>query len=239
MKMPSHARSGPDWSSLCSNWMTEWERKQDTAYRDKIVTGIEDLKKAPLKLTSGTDFEYDPESSHLRYIGEKAAGGSHLQICMGGPLVWIEIAELLGDEEWKSMLAGHGRFYYLPREEQLRLSGGLIGQREFSLPFMAAGLASYGAKYLKDEALARTTWRILLHALFREENLEGFASVPVQDTANQEVYGEIPWISTNFTAQWCLNVIHALNNIREYLPKTMDELKELMAGLGSEGFRKA
>ena len=37
----------------------------------------------------------------------------------------------------------------------------------------------------------------------------------------------------------CLNVIHALDNIRDYLPKTMDELRELMAGLGSEGFRKA
>ena len=34
MVMPSHARSGPDWSSLCSNWMTRWERFHDTKYRD-------------------------------------------------------------------------------------------------------------------------------------------------------------------------------------------------------------
>lgn len=34
------------------------------------------------------------------------------------------------------MMAEYGRFYYLPREEQMKESGGLIGEREFSLPFM-------------------------------------------------------------------------------------------------------
>ena len=26
MKLPTHARSGPDWSTYCSNWYTAWER---------------------------------------------------------------------------------------------------------------------------------------------------------------------------------------------------------------------
>ena len=52
---------------------------------------------------------------------------------MGAIQVWIEIADLLGDEEWKDMLAEHGRFYYLPKEKQLEESNGLIGNREFSL----------------------------------------------------------------------------------------------------------
>ena len=239
MVYPTHARSGPDWSSFCSNWMTAWERRKDEACREKILTGINDLKKAPLKLTSGADFEYDPESAHLRYIGEKTAGGSHLQVCMGAPEVWIETASLLDDDEWKKMLADHGKFYYLSREEQIKISQGLIGDREFTLPFMAAGLASFAAKYLKDEALSRTTWRILLHALFKENNLDGFKETPVKDAADLAEYNEIPWITTNFTAQWCLNVIHALNNIREYLPKTKEELVQLLKGLGDEGFRKA
>ena len=62
---PSHARSGPDWSSLCANWLTEWERKNDTVYRDKIIVGMNDIRKAPLRLVSGPDFEFDPESVHL------------------------------------------------------------------------------------------------------------------------------------------------------------------------------
>ena len=74
MVYPSHARSGPDWSSLCANWLTEWERKNDSVYRDKIIVGMNDIRKAPLRLVSGPDFEFDPESVHLCYIGERAAG---------------------------------------------------------------------------------------------------------------------------------------------------------------------
>ena len=145
MNAPAHARSGPDWSSFCSDWMTQWERFNDDTYRNKIQLGIDDLKALPLRLTSGPDFEYDPKDSHLRYIGERTNGGSHLQVCMGAIQVWIEIADLLGDEEWKDMLAEHGRFYYLPKEKQLEESNGLIGNREFSLPFMASDLQPYGA----------------------------------------------------------------------------------------------
>ncbi len=239
MVYPSHARSGPDWSSLCANWMTRWERFNDKKYRDKIITGIEDIKKAPLKLISGPDFEFDPATVHLRYIGEKASGGTHLQICMGAPQVWMELADLLGDEEWKKMLADYGRFYYLPEEQQLEESGGITGEREFSLPFMAAAMGAYGARYLKDKKLAERTWRHLLHALISEGNHEGFKTDRIPNKGNQKELVEIPWISTNFTAQWCLNVIVVLEFIREYLPQTLEEADKLVKVLEKDGFRKA
>lgn len=239
MVYKSHARSGPDWSSLCANWLTRWERFNDQRYREKIVTGMEDIKKAPLKLVSGPDFEFDPDSVHLRYIGERAAGGTHLQICMGAPQIWMEMAELLEDEEWKGMLAEYGRFYYLSREQQLRESGGIIGNREFSLPFMAAAMGAYGAWYIKDEELARTTWRHLLHAILCEGNYEGFKTVRLQNKGNRAVLMEIPWISTNFTAQWCLNVICALEFIRNQLPKDLKEADELVKNMPFYSFRKA
>ena len=239
MNAPAHARSGPDWSSFCSDWMTQWERFNDDTYRNKIQIGIDDLKALPLRLTSGPDFEYDPKDSHLRYIGERTNGGSHLQVCMGAIQVWIEIADLLGDEEWKDMLAEHGRFYYLPKEKQLEESNGLIGNREFSLPFMASGLAAYGAARLHDKWLAQTTWKILLHAPCTHNNTEGFLAHDIFDAGNKEVLHEIPWITTNFTSQWCLNIITALRYIREDLPKTMEELEKLLAGLDESGFHKA
>ncbi len=239
MVYPSHARSGPDWSSLCSNWMTRWERFHDTAYLDKIRTGVEDIKKAPLKLVSGPDFEFDPGTCHLRYIGERVKGGCHLQICMGAPSVWMEMGDLLEDEEWKKMLAEYGRFYYLPRQEQLRESGGLIGDREFSLPFMAAAMGAYGAAYLKDDVLAERTWKILLHAQIHGEDHEGFGTVTVKDRGNHAALTEIPWISTNFVAQFCLNTILVLEFIREKLPATMEEAQKLVAGMDEGTFRKA
>lgn len=239
MVYPAHARTGPDWSSLCANWLTEWERFDDKKYRDKILTGIRDIKKAPLKLISGPDFEFNPSDVHLRYIGERASGGTHLQICMGAPEVWMELSDLIEDEEWKQMLADYGRFYYLPRQQQMEESDGIIGSREFSLPFMAAVMGAYGAWYLKDQVLAERTWRYLLHASISQGNHDGFKILTVSNQGNQKDLKEIPWISTNFTAQWCLNVIVVLEFIRSYLPNTLKEGDELVETMPEETFRKA
>ena len=185
MVYPSHARSGPDWSSLCSNWMTQWERTNDPAYRDKIMVGVEDLKHMPLRLISGPDFEFDPHSLHLRYIGERTTGGTHLQICMGAPTIWIEMADLLQDDTWKDMLAEYGRFYFLPEKQKQRESGGLIGSREFSLPFMAAAMGAYAAHRLPDPETARRTWAVLLHTLIADGSHQGFAHTVLTNEGNR------------------------------------------------------
>lgn len=239
MVYPSHARSGPDWSSLCSNWMTEWERKNDTVYRDKILVGIEDIKNTPLQLSSGPDFEFDPKTVHLRYIGERTTGGCHLQVCMGAPSVWMEIADLLESEDFKQMIAKHGRFYFLPKEKQLEESNGIIGERESTLPFMSSAMGAYGAVYLKDAWLAKRTWQILLETLIHDGNHEGFDSISLENCGNQKQLTEISWISTNFTAQWCLNVIMVLEFIRDALPKNFDEADELVKDSAIQNFRKA
>lgn len=224
MVYPTHARSGPDWSSFCSNWLTRWERFDDKKYLDKLMVGINDLKDAPLKLVSGSDFEYNPEDGHLRYIGERATGGTHLQICMGATETWIELSELLGDSEWTKMLADFGRFYYLPREKQVELSNGMINDRTFSYPFMAAAIAAFGAEYYKDHELGRKIWTEMRRCLNSEVQDREFQAVPVKNAGNQEVLNEIPGVSTNVVSQWCLNVLVALDMIREDLPQTIEEL---------------
>lgn len=239
MRHPTHARSGPDWSSFCSNWLTQWERFHDEKYRDKILTGIEDLKKTPLGLISGPDFEYDPKDSHLYYIGERTKGGTHLQICMGAAQTWLELGDLLEDEDWKEMMADYGRFYYLPQEKRQQVSRGLIGDREASLPFMAAAMGAYGAAHHGDKELAKITWQILMRSIMSDTKKDGFAQEPVENAGNQKVLPEVPWITTNFTSQWCLNVIMALEFIREELPKTMEELDQWMADFPMTEFHKA
>lgn len=239
MVYPSHARSGPDWSSLTSNWMMQWERKNDTAYRDKINVGLSDIKAAPLKLSSGPDFEFDPKTVHLRYIGERTTGGVHLQICMGAPQIWMELADLLEDEEFKKMIADYGRLYYLPHDMQMEETKGIIGKREFSLPFFSAGMGAYGAKYLKDDWLAKRTWEILLGALLHDYNSDGFISVLTPKEGNRAELVEIPWITTNFTAQWCLNVIVVLEFIKSALPETIEDALKLVENIDSFYFRKA
>lgn len=186
-------------------------------------------KKAPLQLISGPDYQYDPETSHMHYIGE-GLNNTHLSICMGGPQTWFETADLLKRDDFKKMLADFGRFYFLSQEEKNRRTDGLIGERKFSLPFFASTMAAYGAVWYQDEALAKQTWKILLKALVGDSDMEGFREVTYGVTEQGVDLKEIPWLKTNFTAQWCLNAIMILDFIRDAMPKTMDELRRLVAG---------
>ena len=112
---------------------------------------MEDLKKLPLQLSSGPDFEYDPADSHLYYIGERTNGGNHLQICMGAAQTWLELGDLLEDDEWKKMMADFGRFYYLSQDERRRrYPAGSSENESVLLPFMAAAMGAYAAAYYKD-----------------------------------------------------------------------------------------
>ncbi len=223
MKLPTHARSGPDWSTYCSNWYTEWERHENTAYRDKIMTGINDLKKAPMKMVSGSNFEYDPATGHLGYIGESAAGGAHLAVCMGGPETWMELANLLGDDEFKDMLIKYGEFYFLSKEEKVRISNGLLTGNGFAYPYMASALVGYAAKETDNKKLGYQVWQVLIHSLAGKDKNEGFDKEVIKGYFNNDELDEMFWISTNFTAQWCLNTIVALELTKDYILDTKEE----------------
>lgn len=214
----SGARSGPDWSSYVSNWMTHYERTMEAEYRAKIETGIKDIAAAPFGLASGPDYGYDVSSSHLIYLGEvENTPNQHLQICMGGPQIWLETADMLEDDTMKRLLAQLGEFYYLSPEEKSRLTDGKILNRPFSWPMMAAAVSGYSAMRNKNAALAKQTWDILFDGMKGEAGETRYASTAY----GEQVYGntcrEIPKNSTNETSQWCLNVIMCLEFIPEYL----------------------
>jgi hypothetical protein len=61
----------------------------------------------------------------------------------------------------------------------------------------------------------------------------------LKDTGNRSELKEIPWISTNFVAQWCLNVIMVLEFIRDELPENLEEADKLVEGGDTFLFRKA
>ncbi len=233
--LPTHARSGPDWSAMVSNWMTYYERTLDTAYLGKIRTGMEDIKAAPLGLISGPDFEYDPATGHLRYIGESATGGTHLQVALGGPQIWMELADMLDDDAWKRQIAEYGRFYYLSDRERLKEFGGAAEGRSFLYPIMAAAMAAYGAGFFGDKALAEKTVQYLFRAMIKGSDTAGFAPARLSSCGNLRELPEIPWISTNFTAQWCLNTIMVLEFVSESVPETLEEVSEMLAGFPEEG----
>ena len=209
----SHARVGPDWAAFCSNWLSEWERTENQVYRDKIVSGIDTLKKLPFRLLSGPTFGYDPETSTLQHMGDGNAGGYHMVIAFGGPQAWMEIAQILGDEEWDEMLAEFGEFYVLSNEEKIKRSNGILHDKLFSLPMLASGMVAYAAANKQDAKLAEKAWNLLLN----EEISEMILPIKEQEVETWRTLKEIPSVTTNTTSQWCLNTIVSLELIGDYL----------------------
>jgi hypothetical protein len=209
----SHARVGPDWAAFCSNWLSEWERTENDEYKDKIVSGIETLKKLPFRLLSGPTFGYDPETSTLAHMGDGNAGGYHMVIAFGGPQAWMEMAQILGDKEWEDMLAEFGEFYVLSNEEKMKRSNGILHDKLFSLPMLASGMVAYAAAKKKDAKLAEIAWNLLLN----EEISQMVLPIKVEEVSTWRDLTEIPSITTNTTSQWCLNTIVSLELIGEYL----------------------
>lgn len=227
MVYKTHARTGPDWSSYCSNWMTRWERKHDQFYKEKLLVGIEDIKKSPMQLISGSDYEYDPATGHLRYIGENAAGGMHLVICLGAAQTWLELADLLGDPEWNKMIADFGLCYFSTKEERRILTNGLMDERVFGLPYMISAMGAFGARFYDNKELAKRVWHTLIDALWQENGIKGFETEKIEPYIYENTLEEISWISTNFASQWCLNVIYCLELIPEVIPEIITEVQDM------------
>ncbi len=215
---PTHIRVGPDWAAFSSNWMTRWERFEDTFYRDKILTGIDCIKKAKYRLISGPVYGYDPKTGLLSSMGVEN-WGRHLSICMGGPQVWFELAEMLEDPEWNEMMAEYGVYYNAPQEEKDLLSHGEISHKSFEHPVLSVAIAAYGAYYRQDAVTAERCWNILRG--------NPFGSVNLQEQSEDVVYmaglKEIDWMNTNEASQWSLNTILSLELISEWLPSSVNK----------------
>lgn len=214
-------RSGPDWSSFVSNWMTHYERTLDAEYLRKIETGISDIFSTPYGFASGPDYYYDASAAHLIYHGEiEETPNQHLQICMGGPQIWLETADMINDDRLKELLTRLGEFYFLPSEKKSRLTGGKIKERAFSWPMFATAVSAYSAASTDNNSLAQETWEVLMETVPENAGNGGFYPLSyIKEYPDDGFYQEISTITTNWVAQWCLNVIMCLEFIPDALPE--------------------
>ena len=232
-------RSGPDWTSFLSNWMTQYERTLDPYYLEKIRQGIKDVSEMPFGLASGPSYRYE-ENGPLIYEGEdEKSPNMHLQICMGGPEVWWELADMLGDETLRKLLSVYGGFYYLTPEQKKEKTHGLIEKRPFAFPWFASDIGAYAAFFTKDKSLAKTVWKNLLNALIKIGDEAGFTPVCYATDDQKKAHMEILWIKTNFAAQWGLNTITTLELLRDALPDTMDGVRKLIEEMPGNEFHRA
>ncbi|MGP4042030.1 exo-rhamnogalacturonan lyase family protein [Gracilibacillus sp. D59] len=221
---PTHVRSGPDWAAFCSNWLTKWERYEDTNFRDKMLTGINSLKNMPYRLLTGPVFGYEPRTGELMFFGNENSG-HHLIMSMGGAQVWMEMAEVLEDSEWNDMLVEFGEFYNLSKEEKSqRTSGEIRGDKPWGTPMLSSTLVAFAAAQRKDAELAKQAWSYLL-----EDSTHWQIKTPLNIDKTEDYVrplSEVKSISTNTASQWSLNVIVCLELIDQYLEISMPKDRE-------------
>jgi len=215
---PTHARVGPDWLALVGNWMTEWERTGDTKYRDRILVGVNSLYEMPYGFFSGQGaaFGYDPETYKLYQLDENDIGFSHLSVLMGGPEVAFELSHLLQNEKWDKLWMQFCKLYGAS-DEVIEKEFGKTTRLGNPGPWYAR-LPAYYAKVTGDKTYADRAWNEFFnvgarrfHTDFDMKKFDGIESL-------QPVY-EVKGVSTNNTAQWCLNAIELLQLVGEQLPE--------------------
>src|SRR5699024_10637745 len=160
---------------------------------------------------------YNPETSELMHMGD-GTGGYHMVIAFGAPQIWMEMVQLLEDEEWDDMIVEFGEFYALSDEEKREQSNQVLSNRHFHWPVFSAALVAYAAKKKNCETLAQKAWNLLL-----DEKLS-YTPLPIykQNVKSYKKIEEIPWITTNTISQWCLNVIVCLELLGDMLPEVSD-----------------
>lgn len=221
-----HIRVGPDWSSFAFNWLTAWERHQDEAAGKKLLAGLESLKKAPLRLCSGSTFHYNPQEGVLHYMADPSVTDhvhlgdgnyqQHMVVCFGLPELWFELCDLLQDPEMEEMMAEFGRYIVSTPEQRHALSGGLIGPHNDAA--WRGQNEIWGIRMYACTAYLANDWRLMEHAeeMLRYDgdlNLVDERLLPDGSLNWQSVEAvqapvplkEVPQMKTNGIAQWCLN----------------------------------
>jgi hypothetical protein len=228
----SHIRVGPDWSSFVINWITRWERFEDEKYRDKLLHSIDSLKKAPLGMTSGSTFHYDPGTGEMHYMGAPNIAGhehlgdgnyqQHMVICFGGPEIWFELVDLLQDNEFSEMFAELCSYYPMTPEERNTASDGSFNDENrgaWSGESFGVRMSAYsGYRYDKKRDLAKaleymTPDHFVKEGLMIDEDgNSAYNQVALQDSPRP--LREVSGLTTNAVAQWSLNYMET-SRLRE------------------------
>ena len=222
IKYSSHIRIGPDWLALVGNWLTEWERTGDDKWRDKIIQGIESYKTMPFGLFSGESgvFGYDTTTSKIYNLGKEHIGYSHLSVLMGGPEIAFELTPLLENETWNELWLQYCELFSASPEEAEAAFGRKadLGRRS---PHYAR-MPAYAAMKLENKKLAKKAWDQFLHPNYGNPAKMFETRKISQPEVLNDLY-EVPRISTNSTAQWCLNAIELLEMIGDEMPEEIPE----------------
>jgi hypothetical protein len=213
-KYPARIRGGPDWLACVGNWMTEWERTGNTKYRDKILAGVQSIAAMPYGFLSGPNalYGYDPATNKLYTLEDDPFGSYNLQVIMGGAEIAMELEELLQSPEWSTLWLQYCRLVGAPKN---------VVKRDMSTHSEDPGnvrggagssgrLAAYAYAKTKDAKWGDRAWSQLTRSVDRRPGTAMFETRVVEGPEVLNRIDEVVGLSTNSTAQWCLNAIEVL-----------------------------
>ena len=203
---PARLRIGPDWLAYAGNWMTEWERTRNVAYRDKIITGMKSIAALPNRIFTGPKaLGFDPATGIISSeCDPKLESTNHLMSIMGGFEVMNEMLRMIDLPEWRDTWLDY-TVRYKQKAWELNRSR-----------FRISRLMGYAAYHTRNPEMAKEAWTDLF------TRLEHTPAPPFRITTllPPEVpapLDECTSISTNDAALWSLDAIY----MQEVIP--MDE----------------
>ncbi len=215
---PTHARIGPDWLALVGNWMTEWERTGNPVWKEKILRGVKSFSKMPYGFFSGVQgaFGYDNRTGDMFQLSPTDIGQSHLSVLMGGPEIAFELNQSFKDNDWQRLWTQYCDMYGASKEETFKVFNKSVQLGDLSPHFCR--LPAYYAFQKRDKKRGEQVWATFLDAKYYKQNSEFPSKIIATPDVLRSIL-EVPNVSTNNTAQWCLNAIELLEMIGKDLPE--------------------
>lgn len=199
---PARLRIGPDWLAYAGNWMTEWERTGNKAYRDKIITGMKSIAGLPNGLFTGPGvLGFDPATGKLSYEGDpELQHTEHLTTIMGGFQVMNEMMEMIDVPAWNRAWLRYAAEY---KEKARTITHN---------PFPVTRLKAYAAYKTGNKEWAAEAWDELWHVW---GNDKPFTVTCLQAPEVPAPQSENANVCTNDAATWSLAAIY----MQEVIPE--------------------
>jgi hypothetical protein len=203
---------GTDWGALAAAWLTQWERKGDTAARDKLLGTMADIGALPQGFLTGEAL-LDLDTGRFDTTRDQIAI-SHLSAVFGLVEICSELIALQDVVGFKDAWLRYCRLYLATPEEQ----EAAVGRRLTGISLIQAHsrLTAYAAAHSDDENLARLAWQAFHHdvgdqlntnALQRQDDWLTTAVVGPHVLAPLD---EAIFVSTNDASQYGLAAIQLL-----------------------------
>ena len=224
-------RIGPDWLALAGNWMTQWERTNDTHWRDLILAGVDSILAMPFWMETGRKnvggrggsaavVGFDAKTGKLTPIpgpdGTYIPVNYNLATIQGGGEVMFELLPLLQRKDFETAWLQVCRLAIAPADmlTKDKTTGVEGADASYVAPAQSGPrLAAYAYAKTGNVAFAQKAIATMLASgagIVNAHIVSGFDSLnPVQ---------EDPHMSTNEAAQTGLATIEILEMCKDQLP---------------------